>query len=158
MKLPLKTSLLLPFALALASCATTGSTSSDAGAPAGPHSAQKIAIVRMKPGAVASDSLEHSLCLALKVDSKMDNGRQVITASASSHLDGPAGKPEKVKTLGVHVTQPLDMHSEGKDGIQAQVSNSIPAAGGKYKAVTAEAFMTSPDIADQKITLIVPGD
>jgi hypothetical protein len=98
------------------------------------------------------------MALLLRVSSQMENGKQVITATATSHLDGPNGSPERVANLTVHVTQPIDFHGEQKDGIRAEVINSVPAANGKYKTVVADATMTSPKFDDAKVSVTVPGD
>jgi hypothetical protein len=141
------------------SCAAPNSASTSAAATQlGPHSGQKVALVRFRHGEVASDSHDHPMALLLRVSSQMENGKQVITATATSHLDGPNGSPERVANLTVHVTQPTDFHSEQKDGIRAEVINSVPATNGKYKTVVADATMTSPKFDDAKVSVTVPGD
>jgi len=52
----------------------------------------------------------------------------------------------------------IDFHGEQKDGIRAEVTNSVSAANGKYKTVVADATMTSPKFDDAKVSVTVPGD
>ena len=150
--------------LAIATCALTScATSNQAGGGGastqlGPHAAQKLAVVHMKPGQVGSDSHEHLVVLVLRVDSTMEKGEQVINAMASIHLDGPSGASEKAQELKIHIMQPTDAHTEEHDSIGKGFTVRVPAPNGKYKAVVAEATMSSLKFENASVTVSVPGD
>jgi hypothetical protein len=143
------------------SCAApSASTGSSAGAQMGAHGRREFKIVRLKPGQVASDMLDHAMALVVTADSKIEGGKQVITLSASSHLDGPDGRLEAVKNIGIHMTQPADFKTPPNPSPSAEThaTQSVAAAGGKYKTVVAEAFMSSDKFLDTRVTVTVPGD
>jgi hypothetical protein len=161
MKHVLYSTALAVIALSLASCAAPGgAASTGASKQLGPHAAQNFTIVHMKPAQVASDLQLHSMCLVVKAESSMQGGKQVINLSASSHLDGPDGALEAIEKIGFHMTQPMDFSSKPNDKPTAGVtgSQSVPAAGGKYKTVVVDAVMSGEKIPDAKVTLTVPGD
>jgi hypothetical protein len=145
-------------AAALTSCATSTQTGSALGTQLGPHGMQKMAIIRMHPGERAGDSREHMIVLVLRVDSTLEKGEQAATATATVHVDGPNGGAEKVQHLTVHIMQPADAKGEEHDKYGKSITATFPAPNGKYKAVMAEAMMTSPKFDDTKVTVTVPGD
>jgi len=126
----------------------------------GAHAGRKFTLTRMKPGSFASDMLSHPIVLVVSAESTMQGGKQMITVSASSHLDGPDGPLEPVKKIGFRVTQPMASQSQPNPKPVAEVKSSlsVPAAGGKYKTVVVEAFMSDDNFADTKATVTVPGD
>lgn len=139
---------------------TMAPVSKQAAPPAGAHAGRKFTLTRMKSGSFASDMLSHPIVLLVSAESTMQGGKQVITVSASSHLDGPDGPLEPVKKIGFRVTQPMVSQSKPNDKPVAEVKSSlsVPAAGGKYKTVVVEAFMSDDKFADTKATVTVPGD
>ncbi|CAN5612746.1 hypothetical protein BH18VER1_BH18VER1_21730 [soil metagenome] len=136
---------------------TTGKTASG---QQGAHSGTKFSMTRMRPNQVASDMLDHTVALVVMAESTMKGGQQTISVTASCHLDGPNGRLEAVDKIGYRITQPTKAQSKPnpKPTAQIQGSHSIPAAGGKYKTIVVEAFLTDSKVADTKVTLTVPGD
>ncbi len=65
-----------------------------------------------------------------------------------------------VEKIGYKITQPTATQSQPntKPVAQVQGSQSIPAAGGKFKTVVVEAFMSGDKINDTKAIVTVPGD
>ena len=150
---------LTAIAYSLASCAAPNATPPVA--DMGPHGKRAFQIVRMKHGELASDMQDHAMALLLEVSSKMEGGKQVITANASAHLDGPDGRTEPVDNIGVHLIQPLDFKTpppKDKKTAGATTTQSVAAPDGKYKTVVAEAMMSSSKFPDVKVNVTVPGD
>ena len=148
-------------ALSLTSCAAPGGAT--AGGPEtqlGPHSAQKFVLVSHL-GRVLNESdpnYARTLALVVTVEQKMVGGQQEITASAAAHKDGPTGALIGVEGLRVHVTQPVDFATEPRKTGEARITKSIPASGGKFKTVTAEATLNSPDYNNAVASVTIPGD
>ena len=99
-----------------------------------------------------------SLALVIRVEQEMNGNQQKITATASAHKDGPHGVVSQVAGLRVHVLQPKEFGTQPKASGQAKVSDKVPAPGGKYKTVVAEASIHSPDFPDTTVSLTIPGD
>jgi hypothetical protein len=151
----------LVLVLALGSCAAPSGGSSGSGSTQlGPHSGRNFKIIRLKPGQVASDMLDHAMAIVLTVEQKMEGGKQVITMSASSRLDGPDGRLEPVARIGIRMSEPMKYQTDPnpKPAAEAHSTQSVTASGGKYKTVTAEAFMTSDKFQDTSVTVTIPGD
>ncbi len=149
--------------LALASCAETGGGGGNAGAETqlGPHSAQKFVMVTHLGGRTLNENdpnYARNIALVVTVEQQMVGGQQEISARASAHKDGPHGALISVDGLRVHVTQPVDFGTEPRRTGEARISKSIPATGGKFKTVVAEATIKSPDYSNGVATVTVPGD
>ena len=150
-------------ALSLASCAAPGGSGGTSGAATelGPHSAQKFVLVNHTGARTLNEgdpNYARTLALVVRVEQKMVGGQQEITASASAHKDGPNGSLISLDGLRVHVTQPVDFATEPRKTGEARISKSIPAAGGKFKTVTAEATFSSTDYSNGVASVTVPGD
>jgi hypothetical protein len=149
--------------ISLGACAAPngGGGSSAAETQLGPHSAQKFVLLT-HTGArelnTADLSYVATMALVLKVEQRMVGGQQEITATASTHRDGPTGTVLGVPNLRVHVTQPVDFSTEPRKAGEVHISKSIPASGGKFKTVTAEASFDSPDFNNAVVSLTIPGD
>ena len=149
--------------LALASCAETGGGGGTAGPAAqlGPHSAQQFVLLNHTGARTLNENdpnYARTIALVVTVEQQMVGGQQEITASAAAHKDGPHGSLITVDGLRVHVTQPVDFATEPRKTGEARISKSIPATGGKFKTVVAEATLKSPDYANGVATVTVPGD
>jgi hypothetical protein len=150
-------------ALSLASCAAPGGGAA-AGGPQtqlGPHSAQKFVLVTHTGARTLNENdpnFAKTLALVVTVEQKMVGGQQEISASAAAHKDGPTGSLIGVDGLRVHVTQPVDFATQPRKTGEARITKSIPASGGKFKTVTAEATINSPDYTNGVASVTVPGD
>jgi hypothetical protein len=150
-------------AFSLASCAAPGGGGASGGAETqlGPHSAQKF-VLATHTGArqlnTADRSYVEKMALVVKVEQKMVGGQQEITASASTHRDGPTGEVLGMPNLRVHVTQPVDFSTEPRKAGEVHIAKSIPASGGKFNTVAAEASFDSPDYNNAMVSITVPGD
>jgi hypothetical protein len=130
--------------------------------PLGPHSAQKFALVKhlvsrrtIDPGALMT------IALVLTVEQKMNGNQQEIVAKAATHKDGPHGVMESALGVQVRILQPGTAASELRktpEVGEVNVTSRIPAPGGKYKTVVAEATINSPNYPDTKVSLTIPGD
>ena len=137
--------------------AVTGET------PLGPHSAQKFALVKhvisrrsIDPGA------RMTIALVLTVEQKMNGNQQEIVAKAATHKDGPHGAIESALGVQVRILEPgnpvASQPRKTPEVGEVNVTSRIPAPGGKYKTVVAEATINSPDYPDTKVSLTIPGD
>jgi hypothetical protein len=150
-------------ALSLASCAAPGGGGGGASAETqlGPHSAQNVVLLT-HTGArqlnEADPKYVRTVALVVKVEQRMVDGQQEIAASASAHRDGPTGTLVGVEGLRVHVTQPVDFGTAPHKAGEARITKSIPATGGKFKTVTAEATVNSPDYESRTASITIPGD
>jgi hypothetical protein len=145
----------------LASCAAPGGGPAGAETQLGPHSAQKFVLINHTGARVLNENdpnYARTLALMVKVEQKMVGGQQEITASAAAHKDGPTGVLIGVEGLRVHVIQPVDFGTEPRKVGEARISKSIPAPGGKFKTVTAEATINSPNYTSAAATVTIPGD
>lgn len=125
----------------------------------GPHSGQKFVLMQRRTGARDSDPLTgHTVALVIRVEQKMNGGEQEITASGSAHSDGPSGALTSVDGLSVHLLQPSEGRTEPRKTGEARLTKSIPASGGKYRTVVAEAVVHSPEFPDTNVSLTIPGD
>jgi hypothetical protein len=143
-------------AVSLATTAGAGSTETQLG----PHSAQKFVLVG-HAGRVFNENdpnFARNVALVLKIEQRMTKEGQEITASAMAHKDGPTGSPFAVDNLRVHVTQPADFSTKPTNTGGARITNTVPATGGKFKTVTAEASFDSPKFAKAYVNITVPGD
>lgn len=143
----------------LASCATpSGGTAAGGETQLGAHSAQKFALATHTGPRDPDPKTIRTIALVLTVEQKMTGGEQEISARAGAHRDGPTGALIDVDGLRVHVLQPSDFGTEPRKTGEARLTKTIPAAGGKYKTVVAEAMINSPDYTDVKVSLTIPGD
>lgn len=126
----------------------------------GPHSAQKFVLVPHAGRTFNQNdpNYAHNVALIVKVEQRMTKEGQEIAASCSAHKDGPTGALFAVDHLQVHVTQPVDFKTEPRKGGGVNITKTIPASGGKFKTVTAEATFESPDYAKASVSLTIPGD
>jgi hypothetical protein len=129
----------------------------------GPHSAQKFAMLQHLISRRSIDpSTRASVALVLTVEQKMNGNQQQIVAKAAAHKDGPHGLLASAQGVQVRILEPGPvMASEMRKTPEAgelHVTKTIPAPGGKYKTVVAEATINSPDYPDSKISLTIPGD
>ena len=149
-------------ALSLASCAApSGGGASSATTELGPHSGEKFILLTHTGARTLNETdpkFVRTLALVVRVEQKMVDGQQEITATASAHKDGPTGALVGTEGLRVHVTQPADFGTDPRKTGQARITQSIPAAGGKFKTVTAEATIASPDYTSGVATITIPGD
>ena len=149
-------------ALSLASCAAPGGGgATGAETQLGPHSAQKLILVTHTGARTLNENdpnYVRTLALVVKVEQRMVGGQQEITATAEAHKDGPTGPLVGVDGLRVHVTQPVEFGTEPRKAGAAHITKSIPAAGGKFKTVTAEATINSPDYTSSVASITIPGD
>jgi hypothetical protein len=88
----------------------------------------------------------------------MAGGQQQITARASAHRDGPGGSLIGMDGLSVRVLEPSKFETKPQKTGEAHITQSVPAPGGKYKTVVAEAVMNSPEYQPGRVTVTVPGD
>ncbi len=149
-------------ALSLASCAAPGGGS--AGGPQtqlGPHGAEKFVLINRTGARTLNETdpnYTRTVALVVRVEQKMVGGEQQITATASAHKDGPTGPLLGVEGLRVHVTQPVDFGTDPRMTGEARITQSIAAPGGKFKTVTAEATVNSPDFTNGVASVTIPGD
>jgi hypothetical protein len=150
---------LLASATAL-SLATTAGAGSSTETQLGPHSAQKFVLVA-HAGRTFNENdpnFARNVALVIKIEQRMTKEGQEITASAVARKDGPTGAPFAVDNLRVHVTQPADFSTKPTKTGGANITNTIPATGGKFRTVTAEASFDSPNFAKAYVSITVPGD
>src|SRR6266446_7336020 len=142
-------------ALSLASCAAPGGGGSSASSEAklGPHSAQKFVMVSRLGSHNIDPNFITSMALVIRVEQQMNGNQQKITATASAHKDGPQGVVSQIGGLRVHVLQPKDFGTQPKASGQSTVTDTVPAPGGKYKTVVAEASIHSADFPDTTVSL-----
>jgi hypothetical protein len=151
-------------ALSLGSCAAPGGAADSGGATAqaqlGPHSAEKFEMVRRIGARSLDPNVIETMALVLTVEQTMNGNQQEITARASARRDGPKGAVQTAKGVQVRITSPApaatsEPHSE--PGV-VNVTKTLPAPGGKYQSVTAEATMANPEYTNAHVTLTIPGD
>ncbi|MGI8889165.1 MAG: hypothetical protein ACR2G0_00050 [Chthoniobacterales bacterium] len=148
-------------ALSLASCAAPGGAAGGAAVASemGPHSAQKFILVHRAGVRAIDPSTIETMCLVLTVEQKMNGNQQEVTAKAAAHKDGPEGSLLSAQGVQVVITSPgkpsaSEAHSEVGT---VSVTKSIPAPGGKYQTVTAEATIKNPEYSDGHVMLSIPG-
>ena len=129
----------------------------------GPHSAQKFALAKhvggLREAAGSSLYSANTVAIVLTVEQKMNGNKQEITASAAAHKDGPTGALVGVDGLTVHVTQPANFGTQPQSNMaEAHITNTVPAPGGKYRTVVAEARLNSPKYDNCVVSLTIPGD
>ena len=147
--------------LSFSSCAAPAGGGGGGGAQSqlGPHSGQKFVLVQRGAGAHDMELQSgRTVALVIRIEQKMVGGEQEITASASAHSDGPGGALTSVDALQVHVLQPSDFKTEPRKTGEARITKTIPAQGGKFKTVVAEAVATSSNFPNTTVSLTIPGD
>ena len=150
------------FSLILFAAPRAGAETAEKETQLGPHSAQKVALVRHVGGARQAESDNPNepptIAIVLVVEQKMTGNQQEITARISAHREGPGGTLVGVEGMRVHVTQPGDFGTQPQKAGEARISKTFSAPGGKYKTVVAEGFINSPRYQDVKLSLTIPGN
>lgn len=148
--------------LSLASCAAPGGAAAGGTeTQLGPHSAQKFVLITHTGARQLNENdpnFARTVALVVTVEQKMAGGQQEITARASAHKDGPNGALIGLDGLRIHVTQPVDFGTEPHNTGEARITKSIPAPGGKFKTVTAEATVSSTEYTSGVASVTIPGD
>jgi hypothetical protein len=154
-------------ALSLASCAAPGGAGGGGGgataeAQLGPHSAQKFEMVRRIGARSIDPNVIENMALVLTVEQTMNGNQQEITAKASARKDGPHGAVQSAQGVQVRILSPgkpiASAPRTTPEAGEPNVTKTIPAPGGKYQTVTAEATMTNPEYTNAHVTLTIPGD
>jgi hypothetical protein len=155
--------LLLSIATAslLCSCAATGGAGGGGVAEEqlGPHSAQKFTLVHRIGGRSLDPNVVEVMCLVLTVDQKMNGNEQEITAKAAAHKDGPHGAVMSANGVQVMISspgKPISSEPHKEVGTVSAVK-TVPAPGGKYQTVSAQATMQNPEYANAQVELTIPG-
>jgi len=152
------------FSLILFAAPRAGAETAEQETQLGPHSAQKVALVRHVGGArQAAESNPNEpplIAVVFTVEQKMVGNQQEITARIAVHREGPRGPVVNfgVEGLRIHVTQPGDFGTQPQKTGEASISKTFPAPGGKYKTVVAEGSINSPRYQDAKLSLTIPGN
>jgi hypothetical protein len=94
--------------------------------------------------------------LLLRVETRMENGKQKIVATATAHTGGQTGPLTAVDTLQVRVTQPAQFRKDGRR-TNTIVATGSAESGGALKMVVADAFMVAQGFEDTKVVVKVPG-
>ena len=92
----------------------------------------------------------------LRVETRMENGKQKIVATATAHTGGQTGPLTAVDSLLVRVTQPAQFRKEGRRTNTAVATGSAES-GGALKAVVADAVMLAPGYEETRVVVKVPG-
>jgi hypothetical protein len=149
---------LLASATALSLATSEGGTTTQT--QLGPHGAQNFALIP-HTGRVFNENdpnFARNVALVVKVEQRMTKEGQEITASAFAHKDGPTGTLFSVDGLRVHVTAPVEFATDPNKTGGVHITKTIPAPGGKFKTVTAEATFSSSNYAAAHVSVTVPGD
>ena len=96
--------------------------------------------------------------LMLRVETRMEGGKQKFTAIASVHTGSQTGELAPVDRILVRVTQPASASNSGSKASKAAATGSVDAADGKFKTVVADALLITEGLEDTKVALTVPGD
>lgn len=125
--------------------------------PAGARAEEKSVPARIRRGKIANAKTIAKF-LVLRVETRMEGGKQKFTATASIHTGGPTGESAAVDRLLVRVTQPANASGSTSRANKATATGSVDAAGGKFKTVVADALMLTEGLEDTKVAVTVPGD
>jgi hypothetical protein len=98
------------------------------------------------------------LTLLLRVETRIENGKQNITATATAHSGEKSGAPIAVDVLNVRVTEPAKFSKEGGNTNTAVANGSAVASDSKFKTVVADAMLGSHGVEDTRVTVRIPGD
>ena len=127
----------------------------------GPHSEQTFALARRSGARTLDPKAIMVMALVLTVEQKMNGNQQEIVAKASAHQDGPHGPLASAQGVQVRIIEPspplASTPRKTAEAGEVNVSKAIPAPGGKYKTVTAEATMDNPQFSTAHVTLTIPG-
>ncbi|MEP6975190.1 MAG: hypothetical protein ABI787_03900 [Spartobacteria bacterium] len=150
-------------ALSFSSCAAPGGGGGGGTAGSetklGAHGGSKFALVQRRGGARDADPQGgHTVAIVVQVEQSMVGGEQEIKASASVHKDGPGGPLYNADAVSIHLTQPSDAKTEPRRTGEARITKTIPAQGGKFKTVVAEAVASSNDFPETVVSITIPGD
>jgi hypothetical protein len=123
----------------------------------GVRAEEKSVPVRIRRGKIANAKTTAKF-LVLRVETRMEAGKQKFTATASVHLGAPTGEAATVDRLLVRITQPASVSGSTSRASKAVASGSADGAGGKFKTVVADALMLTEGFEDTKVAVTVPGD
>lgn len=126
----------------------------------------KAGAVRAEEKAVAARVLRGAIpnaksiakFLVLRIETRMEGGKQKFTATASVHTGGQTGAPAAVDHLWVRITQPTKSSNIGTSTSRANATGSVDASDGKFKTVVADAVILTKGLEDTKVAVTVPGD
>ena len=147
-------------ALSLGSCAAPGGGGgTTAETQLGPHSAQKFEMVHRLGHALDPKAMT-TMALVLTVDQKMNGNQQEIVAKASARQDGPKGAVQSANGVQLRITGPGAPATSKPHTEVGEVSatKTVPAKGGKFQTVTAEATIANPEFTSAHVMLTIPGD
>jgi hypothetical protein len=128
----------------------------------GPHSAEKFVILQHLVNHRTIDpATRTSIALVLTVEQKMNGNQQEIMAKAAAHNDGPTGTLHSAEGIQVRIVEPgpllaSEVRKTQEPG-EMKISKTISAPGGKYKTVTADVTIKSPEFPDKTFSLTIPG-
>jgi hypothetical protein len=122
--------------------------------------------VRAEEKAVAAKVLRGALpntksiakFLVVRIETRMEGGKQKFTATASVHTGTQAGAPAAVDHIWVRITQPTKSSNTGTSASKATATGSVDAADGKFRTVVADAVILTKSLEDTKVAVTVPGD
>ncbi|MGI8957113.1 MAG: hypothetical protein ACR2II_09405 [Chthoniobacterales bacterium] len=148
-------------ALSLGSCAAPGGGGgATAETQLGPHSAQKFEMVHRLGHEALDSKTMTTMALVLTVEQKMNGNEQEIVAKASARKDGPKGAVESANGVQLRITGPgAPVTSESHTEVgEVSATKTVPAKGGKFQTVTAEATIANPEFTSGHVMLTIPGD
>ncbi len=125
--------------------------------PPGVRAEEKSVPARIRRGKIANAKTIAKF-LVLRVETRMEGGKQKFTAIASVHTGSPTGEAATVDRLLVRITQPANASGSTSKASKATATGSADGAGGKFKTVVADALMLTEGLEDTKIAVTVPGD
>lgn len=123
---------------------------------AGVRAEEKSVVAKLRRGKIAHAKTTAQF-LVLRVETRMEGGKQKFTAMASMHVGGPTGEPATVDRLQVRITQPASASGSASRASKASATGSADT-GGKFKTVVADALMLTEGLEDTKVAVTVPGD
>jgi hypothetical protein len=150
-------SLLFAGLICQTSAASEKAVSSKGKQGAAPRVQEKAVTARTRRGLMQGHKPE-PITLLLRVETRMENGKQMIVAKATTHVNGATGPLRTVDSLEVRISAPTVMRRDGGRTNTASTAASIPAPDGKFKSVTADAGIMTVGMEDTRVTVTVPGD
>jgi hypothetical protein len=124
---------------------------------AGVRAEEKSMVAKLRRGKIAHAKTVATF-LVLRVETRMEGGKQKFTATASTHTGAPTGAPATVDRIQVRITQPAAASGSTSKATKAATSGSVDGSGGKFKTVVADALMLTEGLEDTKLAVTVPGD
>jgi len=123
----------------------------------GVRAEEKSVVAKLRRGKIAHAKTTATF-LVLRVETRMDGGKQKFTATASAHTGAPTGELATVDRILVRITQPSNASGSTSRAGKASTTGSADSAGGKFKGVVADALMMTEGLEDTKVAVTVPGD